>query len=308
MKKENKKILIVVAVFAALLILGGIFDESIAKALTNQDSVWATIWQSYGMFPSKLLPFIAGLVVAFAAFHLPNNEIRKWIQIAGGFGFAWLSAVTYAKEALTYTAIMNANIADKLPLGKADNDHANALVIPFGKEMLIAGIIFVIGAALAYVWLRNKTPEQFKRLVIVAIGGVAVTFIAPEIVDTMKGAWGRFRPYEILTYKVDGAHFTSWWHINGNNGHKSFPSGHSCQGAMLLYLPFFIERNKFKLQKIATVLCGAYAVSMMFSRMVVGAHFLSDVATGATVTLLTIFVVTRALGMVFVESENELKA
>jgi membrane-associated phospholipid phosphatase len=91
---------------------------------------------------------------------------------------------------------------------------------------------------------------------------------------------------------VDGAHFTSWWHFNGKTGHKSFPSGQSAIAALILYLPFFIDRKNVKLQKRTTILCAAYVIVIMLTRMRLGAHHLSDVTTGATITLVTIFIIT----------------
>jgi membrane-associated phospholipid phosphatase len=255
------------------------------------------------MFPNKLIPFISGLVIAGAALPRANNQLSKWAQIAGGLGFAWYNAVLISKEWLTYANIIEANLAGGLPVGKADNDNTLVSAISFGSEMLIALIIFIIGCVLAYFWLRKKRPEQLRHLAIVAIGGIAVAYAAVDIVDNLKNVWGRFRPYEILIYNAETSRFTPWWYLNGNTGHRSFPSGHSVIAATILYIPFFIDRSNVKLQKWATVLCGAYVVTMMLTRLRLGAHHLSDVTVGASVSLIVIYTVTRTLNYFFIEEK-----
>jgi membrane-associated phospholipid phosphatase len=57
----------------------------------------------------------------------------------------------------------------------------------------------------------------------------------------MKAFWGRMRPYEM---NETWSNFTSWLQINGVNGHKSFPSGHSQEGWVALVLPLFVSPQR----------------------------------------------------------------
>jgi len=74
---------------------------------------------------------------------------------------------------------------------------------------------------------------------------------------------------------------------------KSFPSRHSANVATLIWismLPTFIKG----LQKKTTfllVIAISWTVMVMISRMIMGAHFLSDVIIGATIGLVCFFVV-----------------
>jgi membrane-associated phospholipid phosphatase len=301
-KNENRNILIVAGVIVVLLIVGGIWDSQFSKAVINQNSWFATIFQAYGMFPNKLIPLISGLIIAGAALPRSNQQISKWLQIAAGLGYVWFNAVKISKEWLTQNITIKTNIAEGLPVGNAQFDKAlPAVSISLSAEMIIAAIIFVVGCVLAYFWLRNKDEKQLKYLVIIAVGGIVVALVSNDyIIENMKAMWGRYRPYEIFSGAED-AYFTPWWHLNGANGHKSFPSGHSAIAAVIMYIPFFVDRNKLKLQKYATIICAVYVVTMMLTRLRLGMHHISDVTVGTSVTLITIFIVTRALNHFFIE-------
>ena len=75
---------------------------------------------------------------------------------------------------------------------------------------------------------------------------------------------------------------------------KSFPSGHSGTAAiMMMFLPYtslFFNRMKGK-ETLMFYLGFAWTLLMMFSRMLVGAHFLTDTCMGAMVIMVVFFVV-----------------
>lgn len=74
---------------------------------------------------------------------------------------------------------------------------------------------------------------------------------------------------------------------------KSFPSGHAASAMGFALVPLFLPvvDKKYEKVQLPVFLCGlAFALLVMFSRMLVGAHYLSDVSMGALLTTLLIYI------------------
>jgi membrane-associated phospholipid phosphatase len=134
-------------------------------------------------------------------------------------------------------------------------------------------LFFVIFTLLVQWWLKNKTTKQLTCYMKIAILTSLTVWFALEVNLTLKDLWGRYRPYELTS----GNHeFTNWLTINGVNGHKSFPSGQ-----------WFVSNNKRKGFFIGGIV---YGVVIAISRVIVGAHFFSDVTFSFFLTALIIFI------------------
>ncbi|GFH40018.1 phosphatase PAP2 family protein [Pseudolactococcus insecticola] len=287
-----------------LLIVASFGDYQISKTIMNQNSIFGTIFQNYGLFPENLIGFIAGQIIVANGLKRDIPVISKVLLVAGGLAFAFWETLHAVDNFLFYTYSSIGNVKVGAALGAANND-GGAVAYPHSLQIVISVIIWVIGSAIAYQWLKNKTEKSLQYLTTVAIAGVAVVYLSEAIVDTMKNNWGRFRPYEIFG-NVKDAHFTAFWHQNGVNGHKSFPSGHTMAGMLAAFLPFFVERKNVALQRKMTIVTIAYGVLMGLSRIRIGAHFLSDVTVSGTIVFALIFLSMQLLGYRFVEESDAL--
>ena len=108
-----------------------------------------------------------------------------------------------------------------------------------------------------------------------------LALISPLIfVQSFKILWGRVRFRDLA---ANYTKFTPWFHPQGITGNYSFPSGHTAMGWMLL--PIFIllvDKNRWQYRIIgATILI--WGVIVALGRIVIGAHYASDVvfSTGA---------------------------
>ena len=128
-------------------------------------------------------------------------------------------------------------------------------------------------------WLKHTNNQELDHLFKVSLISFMILFIGLELVDSLKHLWGRFRPYEITD---KAGHFTHWLTINGNTGHSSFPSGHTGNGAFLMFIAFYFKITHSKIV-FSIGLC--YSILMALSRIRIGAHFTSDV----TMSLLLCF-------------------
>jgi len=299
MHKETRNLLIGAIIVVILMALGTAFDSPLSRAVINQNSLFGTLFQDFGLFPATLIPFLAAEIFAFKALKSQIERPMKIVVVVLSFLTAFFMISLLTGDMLDYVAQWINNVQTHKPIAIADND-GGTFTYSHSLKVLVEFVLFIIGTALSYFWLRNKSVQQLKSLALVAVAGVAMVFVSRTICDIGKDVWGRARPYEIINH-VTGTHFTAWYHLNGTTGHKSFPSGHSNTAWMLVWVTFFVDRSNIKLQKITLTLTAAFSVLMMVSRLIVGAHHLTDVTVGSLITILTIVVFAKVLDYKFVE-------
>lgn len=253
LKKYRSFIFFFYAVAAAALLIASFIDLKLDIFLNNPDNPFAIWFANTGEIPSRLVFVAAGGVIFFAA----DNKLLKLIGLCSEMcGAAYLGY---------YIAYYN---------------FRDGYMIPFG-------IIFGIGTGLTFLYLGSliKIPEELKKtLVIISIAGFAVNFVQLELIETIKMFWGRVRFRDMIT-EPDYASFTAWFRPNGINGHKSFPSGHTASASMsylMMLLPFTTKRWKNN-ELICFIIPFIYTSAVAFTRLVMGAHFLSDVTVGGTI-------------------------
>lgn len=93
------------------------------------------------------------------------------------------------------------------------------------------------------------------------------------VVHAIKMLWGRVR-YRDLDVLQDG--FTAWYVPQGPTGHASFPSGHTAMGWVLLPCLILWPRGSAE-SRVAAVLSVGWGCFVAASRIVIGAHYASDV-------------------------------
>lgn len=158
-------------------------------------------------------------------------------------------------------------------------------------------IIFGVGcgAVLLVACIFIKVPQNLKKPVcVIAVTGIAVMAVQLLAVEIMKTLWGRVRFRDLLA-SGNYDEFTPWYIISGKNGNKSFPSGHTA-GAGMSYLMMFFPYLSEKCEKRKT-LCFAvpfvYTSVVAFTRLVMGAHYLSDVTIGGVVSFTLVIIAMK---------------
>ena len=184
---------------------------------------------------------------------------------------------------------------------------------------VVLGPIVVVGMN----FISKKYSDDFINSTLVpAFVTVATVMSATFLTQiVLKIPAGRYR-YCTMNTLNDFSHFTRWYEFNGKisptaemlaqgiakDGMKSFPSGHSNAAAMLIVftmLPYFYAKaNKFVYKVVSWSGFSLYTLSVMFSRILMGKHFLSDVLVGAAITVICFYVCLFFLKRLF---ENKVK-
>ncbi len=142
---------------------------------------------------------------------------------------------------------------------------------------------------------RNDEADLLRRAVTVTVLLLA-SFLLVELVKNLM-----HRPrYRTLMLGYEGIDFTAWYkpfhgaselmdkYELADDAFKSFPSGHSNQAAITAMGFYGLAVLFPKLRshwKLAAVLLVVFVVLVLPVRIVLGAHFLSDVSVGALVSL-----------------------
>ncbi len=160
-------------------------------------------------------------------------------------------------------------------------DSAMLIIIPIT-------IIISVAAVASVLMLSQKTVDRLLVPCIVCAAMLIILLLGVEIV---KISVGRIR-FRDLFAAADFSGFSPWYSPNWFSGNKSFPSGHTANACAMALLPLcfgkdFNERNPHA-STVTYVTVTLWTVLMAFSRITVGAHYLSDVLTGGLIAFIVV--------------------
>lgn len=158
------------------------------------------------------------------------------------------------------------------------------------KYCHLFGAAYGVIVAILIACIVYRIPDELKRQYRWAGITIVVVFLCSMgLLEVLKVFWGRVR-FRSMQGHFDL--FTPWYHPNGKHylaavggvaeEIKSFPSGHSqWAGATLSLCLLALVNPRWKnKESVVYGIALVYALVVMFSRMMQGAHFLSDVTVG----------------------------
>lgn len=337
MDKTSKRNLIIFSAFIyvigiAMMALGTVYDLDYTVALFNPTNTFTRIMEAFGQFVywgiwgiafsviflcrrdlnesldviGKLVPFIKPVKNTQSSAYKFFNFILKAITTAG---FFVLTVVGWKK--LTENVIKN--ILDML-----------------GKNNLSQPVYFAINIVIAVIsiyLLSRLGKERLKKLEAIALAGVLLG-IFYKIIEECKTITSRVRVREMIAYSngflndkglSEGKHspltrdmvnstdfsaFTPWYKKGDDMGiynrADSFPSGHTTYACsvFLMYLLSISAKTLKKTAPLALLISFAYVAAMAVTRLVAGAHYLTDVA-GAMLIGYTFFLIVYGIYIKF---------
>lgn len=241
-------------------------DLEISRSLADPRSGWAYFFEAFGEHPALLIlfagtNFLCRTARTFSpAVRFTVTAISGAAAILTGCVIAYLTAHRWMNIELTFLS---------------------SLMI-----LLIAGL-----AMAAVQLLLHRIPQQ-KLLEHRKAVWITLALIIGELllVHTLKLSWGRIRFRDLLP---DYSNFMAWYAPQGAEGHRSFPSGHAANGWVPLSLMFFVPLHRKFWRTAALTVALGWGFLTAYSRIVIGAHYASDVLFGSCLTLSLFYILYR---------------
>lgn len=253
-----------------LLLVGSFCDKQIAIAMFDSDSYFGRIGAGYGQFPI----YVALLSVGMLLF-LGRRKDKVWLLV-----IEYIASIALVGFAF-YNFMFN-------PIKYRTGFHL-AFTIPFGA---------IFGLALVFLEYKFFKDLDKKLLLKVPLATLVAIAIEIGIWFLIKSFWGRPRPY--IMFEVSQDYFVNWWEAGRgfsiksmispdilkfpseyNDYFCSFPSGHTSNATLILFLLPTLGELKPSLKKYRPLLvlsAFAWVMFVAFSRLNIGAHYLSDVS------------------------------
>ena len=299
--KNRKLYYIALAPFVLGIIFGSFFDLEINQALYTPGN-------AFGLGFAAFAPWIGyGFLVVMCGFFHRFAIKEKNILLKIGF-FALSSAglvVSIKLSADKVTSINGFNCPDWTWLW-----------------IIVVAILFI---PLFFLGDRygKKTEDKTILWIMVILAGFMLIELVP-IAQLLKNVMRRPR-YRVLAEGLFdfNATFKRWWEpftdysrIKGlykdypsfSEQFKSFPSGHASVAALLIFgLPYlsFIEPNLKGKENLLFGMGLGFTILMTFSRMTVGAHYLSDVSFGAFLMVICCIAANEIILKYFIKDKEK---
>ena len=255
--KNNVKI--TYALFAIALLVFAFTDLQISQAVFGENNAFGNFFETFGEVPMML-------VGAFSCVSMILTRKKKRSFANLGFGLLFIT---------------NSLGAAALP-----GAYLKLNVVVIGLISLTVAIITAYGVS-------RITPDKFHGLRQISKVGVVLSLAPIVVVNGLKMLWGRERFRHMSDPVLE---FTPWFLPRGlttNNEFMSFPSGHFANGAVILWLtliPLVFNNSK---KRLLGIFAWTWSISVMFSRIVVGAHFASDVVMGLMITYTLLLILKK---------------
>ena len=289
--KKRFHLLIVIGVLLAGFIVGSFLDLEINQALFSKNNGFGLFMASFGVYPCYAgLAFIAGgflstsmrrkefplwakiicYVVSGAAYGMSIYLCGKELPSVNGYNRPDLAILSYAICAVLFGAVA---VGAFFVCRKGDEKQ-------LWNILLVMSIIFVLGLV----------PAGYAIKLVIHRPRFRLFMEDPEI--PFRNWWDTFKEYkEFLNNHGQGYNYPDGFPLTKEE-FKSFPSGHSGTGMiMAMFLPFMSYFfPKLKGKEIWLFYGGVvFAFIMMFSRLLVGAHYLTDTCMGSLIVMVVYY-------------------
>lgn len=277
----KKKSVIIVCILTTLLMLtASIWDLQISNTIYAPDSLFAKFFERYGESISMFAGFGGAAFLFASASATPAGKKRKLRYGLAGFGL--------------YLAAIGLLVVSVSGLIKTHD------LLGFAQNMAVLALAF----CLFFFCLKRADRSDPELLLRIGIVMVLVSLGQTLLVNIIKVPWGRPRYRSIII--TEGLEFQPWWitgrslrdayeGILAHEEFKSFPSGHVASATCSFALPLLslaVPRIK---EKPLLLLAIVWTVCTMIARIMIGAHFLSDVTVGFFITFLLLLLLYHCL-------------
>jgi membrane-associated phospholipid phosphatase len=242
-------------------------DLQISISVVNEESGWANFLQNFGEIPG-LLVLYAGTII-YLSFLNSSSIVKKYslflfLLLAATYLLSHTIAVIYHGFTGNYSFIQRYKI----------------VIVLF-----LLAFNFLLRVVLKKFSFSQRTRLFAKSIILLGLFGYLF------IVQPLKHLWGRVRFRDLDTLY---SNFTPWFFPNGINGNQSFPSGHAAMAWMILPLLLLVDNKSKSIKAFVLIIIISWGLAVSLSRVIIGAHYASDVLLGSIIILVVFLVVYRS--------------
>lgn len=238
-----------------ILLVGTFADFQLSQMVYSDDNAFGIIFEILGELPLSMMATAAALYKGLSYFE--KKKVSSILHFVLSGLFAMMSAFQIPHYLKT-------------------------------TSLLISGIVFVLMLG-SMLFVVSKFERNDETLIKYASLVIFVAFMNVFVINVIKQFWGRERyRHMVAENNFDG--FSKWFIPQGiasGDEFKSFPSGHSANASIVMLIALFPFKKTEKVNKVF-VCVAIYTMLVQFSRIIQGAHFLSDVTMGVIIGLLMI--------------------
>ena len=299
-KKTILSVLLFVLIFGALLATATFTDLQVSNILAApaladhtylSDNTFGVTFESLGSDPIYLAFAFAFMILFwYCARKKSLSSAPKTILAAVFAVCAFIACYVLCSDTMEYIHEHLVNI---------EHSQLSAPAWLVVTQAISAAFICALGLFA----VRNFSDEQIENLFSFAVATLVFVIVSTAVLHLIKGPVGRIR-FRAMNMYPDSpdygfAKFARWYEINGQwiskdqmmtlfgttDALKSFPSGHTCAAGASYFLPMLNDALHIKNKGVRALLwiCPVVITGIVaVSRIVVGAHFFSDVLVGGS--------------------------
>lgn len=299
--KQVKLSLAMLILFVVLFLTGTFCDKAVAETLFSPDNTIVKLITSTGVYP-----LYSGQVLFLGALFERITHLRKNICIKTALCIGSASLAAYIGYIGASSLVSSNNLGSIYP---SLVGNVPAIVL---AAMLLEYPLFFVGYFSA-----GKTDD--KLLAQKIVGLLIVIMTAYIVMQGLKEHFARPR-YRTVVLGYEGVPFVHWYEpfsdaekytsmykINVDEFH-SFPSGHSIFSMLTIcILPSLSWLfPKLKDKQIYLFISGAvFSAVIITTRIVLGAHYLSDVSAGAIIAILSTLAFLKVQSRISAENRQK---
>ena len=307
-------VVLFVVVFAGLLIAASFTDLEVSKILTKNaladgeylsHDVFGVTFEAFGSSPIYIL---AGVCVVLLMLYVwrtlklrPMREIICAVLLAGSVVAYWF----FFDDMLGY-------VGEHAELERYGNEYVQTVMT------VLSVICALMASGISLAAFSRIKDETLKKLMKFVLAFVIMAVVANLLIMIIKDPVGRMR-YRAMNSELGQslggfANFQNWYESRGgqpeelsklfeemyfaSDAFKSFPSGHTCAAGMtyaLIMLPDVLGTKNKGLRALCWIFPVVFTGIVAVSRIVVGAHFFSDVLMGGTIAFVCMMFAREAV-------------
>lgn len=320
-------VLLFVLIFVGLLLVATFCDYQVSEILTKNalkdgeyfsNDFFGVFFECVGCVPIYLMIAFALCVLFWSGLKVVKDK-NKALGIAlsvvcaiGVVAACWYTVKDVFKYILEHVAanVISANGGVVGGTLEAIDAYRHSFTV-YAVEAALGAFIAVPSILVTKLFSRDTILKLLRFILAAAIG----ILVANVLIMIIKDPIGRMR-FRAINSTVGDSFiksgeangFTRWYVINGqptkevlarfesiygvDDAFKSFPSGHTCSAGTVYALIMIPDLFELKHKKGAKIACWAvpiaYTALVAISRIVVGAHYMSDVLIGGTLAFVCI--------------------